>query len=109
MRILENGTGCLSICVVYFTISWLCILGNRWQPQRILCVFLADGNIYLGTSSVRIITPGLKELVDLSTYWLQEGCKKPSFCDGHDLNRDSVVDLLDFALLWNSSVEFINE
>ena len=44
---------------------------------------------------------GLKELVELSTYWLEEGCKKSHWCDGLDINKDSVVNLIDFALLQN--------
>ena len=44
--------------------------------------FLTDGNIFLGTASVRTITPGLKDMMDLSTYWLEEGCKKPHWCNG---------------------------
>ena len=70
---------------------------------------LINGESFYGTAKVRIITPGLKELVELSTYWLEVGCKKPHWCDGLDLNRDSVVDLVDFVLLQKSCVEFIYE
>ncbi|MFC1783222.1 GLUG motif-containing protein [Planctomycetota bacterium] len=69
--------------------------------------YLADGSVFYGTASVRIITPGLQELADLSAYWLQTGCKKPHWCGGLDLNRDSVVNMLDFALLQKSRIEFI--
>jgi len=82
----------------------LCSLVGDWPDELTVAGFLADGNIFLGTSSVRTITPGLTELMDLSTYWLQDGCKKPHWCDGLDLNRDSVVNLLDFALLHNCCI-----
>ena len=87
----------------------VCSLAGDWPESLTVAGFLADGNIFLGTASVRTITPGRAELVDLSTYWLQETCKDSYFCDGLDLNRDSVVNLLDFTLLPNSTVEFISE
>ncbi|KPK75693.1 MAG: hypothetical protein AMJ79_10275, partial [Phycisphaerae bacterium SM23_30] len=59
------------------------------------------------SASVRIITPGMKELADFAAYWLQSDCKKPLWCSGLDLNHDSMVNLLDFALLQKSRVEFI--
>ncbi|MCK5272800.1 MAG: hypothetical protein KAJ52_09480, partial [Sedimentisphaerales bacterium] len=41
---------------------------------------LINGESFYGTAKVRIITPGLEELVELSTYWLEAGCKKPHWC-----------------------------
>jgi hypothetical protein len=43
--------------------------------------------------------------MELSTYWLEEGCEKPHWCDGFDINQDSVVNLIDFALLQNYCIE----
>ncbi len=71
--------------------------------------FLTDGNIFLGTSKVRMITPGPKDIGELSLYWLNADCVQPDFCDGIDMNRDSLVNLLDYALLLNSQVEFVSE
>ncbi|MFC1783541.1 GLUG motif-containing protein, partial [Planctomycetota bacterium] len=69
--------------------------------------YFTDGLVFYGTASVRIITPGLEELAELAAYWLEDGCKKPHWCGGLDLNRDSVVNLSDFTLLQKSHIEFI--
>jgi parallel beta-helix repeat protein len=42
----------------------------------------------------------------LAAYWLVADCGRPDWCGGSDLNRDSIVDFADFALL-NSCCEVI--
>jgi len=87
----------------------VCSLAGDWPQKLTVAGFLTDGNIFLGTSTVRMITPGLKEIGELSLYWLNADCVQPDFCDGIDLNRDSMVNLLDYALLLNNQVEFVSE
>ncbi len=60
----------------------LCSLAGDWPQALTVAGLLADGDTFLGTSSVRTITPGRADVVDLSNYWLQEVCEKSSFCDG---------------------------
>ncbi len=87
----------------------VCSLAGDWPEALTVAGFLTDGNIFLGTSTVRMIAPGLKEIEELALYWLNADCDQPDWCDGIDLNRDSMVNLLDYALLLNSQVEFIRE
>jgi hypothetical protein len=87
----------------------VCSLAGDWPEALTVAGFLADGNIFLGTSTVRMIAPGMKEIEELALYWLNADCDQPDWCDGIDLSRDSVVNLLDYALLLNSQVEFIRE
>jgi hypothetical protein len=87
----------------------LCSLSGDWPEELTVAGFLSDGNIFLGISTVRMITPGLKDIEELALYWLNADCIHPDFCDGVDLNRDSLVNLLDYALLQNNQVEFIRE
>jgi hypothetical protein len=87
----------------------LCSLTGNWPQKLTVAGFLTDGNIFLGSSTVRMITPGTKDIGELSLYWLNADCVQPDFCDGIDLNRDSLVNFLDYALLQNSQVEFVSE
>jgi len=87
----------------------VCSLAGDWPEALTVAGFLTDGNIFLGTSTVRMIAPGLKEIGELSLYWLNADCVHPDFCDRIDMNRDSMVNLLDYALLLNSQVEFVSE
>ena len=77
------------------------------MPEEII-VFgsFTNGKTFYGTADVRIILPGLREIAVLSSNWLQTGCQKPHWCDGMDMNQDSVVDLKDFTLLQNGGIEF---
>lgn len=38
------------------------------------------------------------DLVSFSGYWLETGCEYPEWCGHADLNHDSIVNLIDFAL-----------
>ncbi|MHC4309621.1 MAG: GLUG motif-containing protein, partial [Planctomycetota bacterium] len=87
----------------------LCSLAGNWPQALTVAGFLADGNIFLGSSKVRITHPGMNVIEELASYWLQTDCVHPDFCNGIDMNRDSIVNLLDYALLMNTNVEFINE
>ena len=87
----------------------VCSLAGDWPEELTVAGFLADGNIFLGTSTVRIIHPGMKVIEDLASCWLQGDCAHPAWCDGIDMNRDSLVNLLDYALLMNIEVEFVTD
>ena len=82
---------------------------SDWPEELTVAGFLADGNIFLGTSTVRIIHPGMKVIEELASCWLQGDCVHPTWCDGIDMNRDSLVNLLDYALLMNIEVEFVTD
>jgi hypothetical protein len=87
----------------------VCSLAGDWPQMLTVAGFLTDGSIFLGTSSVRIIHPGLKVIEELAFYWLNVDCVHPDFCDRIDMNRDSLVNLLDYALLMNINVEFVTD
>jgi len=87
----------------------VCSLAGDWPEALTVAGFLAYGNIFLGTSTVRMITPGLKDIGELALHWLNADCVQPDFCNRIDMNRDSLVKLLDYALLLNSQVEFVSE
>jgi len=87
----------------------VCSLTGDWPETLTVAGFLTDGNIFLGTSKVKIIHPGMKVIEELASCWLQGDCVHPDFCGGIDMNRDSMVNLLDYALLLNCQVEFVSE
>jgi hypothetical protein len=86
-----------------------CSLAGDWPQELTVAGFLADGNIFLGTSTVRIIHPGMKVIEELAWYWLNADCVQPDFCNDIDMNKDSLVNLADYALLMNIEVEFVTD
>jgi len=70
---------------------------------------LTTGQYFYGTDTIRIKTNNLEYLAVLTSYWLAAGCVEPDWCEGADLNRDSVVDFIDFALFDGCCLEFIQK
>jgi len=86
----------------------VCSLSGDWPQILTVAGFLTDGNIFLGSSTVRMITPGANDIEELALYWLNADCVYPDFCNGIDMNRDSLVNFPDYALFLNSQVEFVS-
>ncbi|MHC4462699.1 MAG: right-handed parallel beta-helix repeat-containing protein [Planctomycetota bacterium] len=108
LYVFVNDNGLVEIEAA-FEREQVCSLTGDWPEALTVVGFLTDGNIFLGTSTVRMITPGAKDIEELALYWLNADCIHPDFCDGVDMNRDSFVNLPDYALLLNSQVEFVSE
>ncbi len=108
LYVFVNENGLVQIEAAFERLS-LCSLTGDWPDKLTVTGFLADGNIFLGTSNIKIIHPGMKVIEELAWYWLNADCVHPDFCNEIDMNRDSFVNLLDYAILLNSQVEFISE
>ncbi|MHC4111887.1 MAG: GLUG motif-containing protein [Planctomycetota bacterium] len=108
LYIFVNDNGLVQIEAA-FERQVVCSLAGNWPDALTVAGFLADDNIFLGTSTVRIIHPGMKVIEELASCWLQGDCVHPTWCDGIDMNRDSLVNLLDYALLMNIEVEFVTD
>jgi parallel beta-helix repeat protein len=67
--------------------------------------FFTDGRRFSGTDTIRILDKTMERLATLALHWLQPGCGAPDWCGGSDMNRDSVVNLLDFTQLYNCCIE----
>ncbi|MHC4572658.1 MAG: GLUG motif-containing protein [Planctomycetota bacterium] len=66
---------------------------------------LTTGQQFYGTETIRITTNYFKFLADLAFHWLDHDCGKPDWCGGVDLNHDSSVDFIDFALFDGCCIE----
>lgn len=59
LYVFVNNNGLVQIEAA-FERSALCSLAGDWPDDLTVAAFLTDGNIFLGTSKVRIIAPGIK-------------------------------------------------
>ncbi|MHC4184796.1 MAG: GLUG motif-containing protein [Planctomycetota bacterium] len=50
------------------------------------------GQGFFGTDTIRVIDNTFRDLAVIATCWLKGGCVKPDWCDGADVNQDSVID-----------------
>ncbi|MHC4498099.1 MAG: right-handed parallel beta-helix repeat-containing protein, partial [Planctomycetota bacterium] len=70
---------------------------------------LTSGQQFYGTDTIKIIDHNFECLAVFASYWLQTDCGPPDWCGGGDLNEDSAVNFLDFALFDVCCVEIITE
>ena len=76
-----------------------CAAGIDYGPAEVMVIGkLTSGQDFYGTDTIRIIGNNLKYLAVFASYWLDVDCGKPDWCGGVDLDRNSVVDFVDFAL-----------
>lgn len=92
----------------FFDRESICNLAGDWPEVFRIYGFFTDGRVFFGEAGIRINPAGLKEVSELASYWMGT-CESPKWCDGLDLNRDSMVDMQDYSLLLNSEVEFTSE
>jgi hypothetical protein len=71
--------------------------------------WLTSGQQFYGTEMIKVTTNYLKYLNSLASYWLEAGCGKPDWCGGVDMDQDSAVDFLDFALFDGCCIEVVAE
>ncbi|MFC1782224.1 right-handed parallel beta-helix repeat-containing protein [Planctomycetota bacterium] len=64
-----------------------------------------NGQYFYGTDTIKIKTNVLETLAMMASRWLERGCAKPSWCDGADLNQDSMVNMVDYALFVGSCLD----
>jgi predicted outer membrane repeat protein len=65
------------------------------------------GQKFYGTETIKITKNYLKYVADLASYWLAGDCGKPDWCGGVDLDQNSRVDFVDFALFEGCCVEVV--
>jgi predicted outer membrane repeat protein len=68
-----------------------------------------SGQQFYGTDTIKVTTSYLKHLGILASYWLEQECDKPDWCEGTDLDQDSVVDFVDLALFDGCCIEVVGE
>ena len=56
-----------------------------------------SGHYFYANDEIQIIDKTAGRLLDFATHWLEEGCGEPDWCDGQDVNADTVVNFEDFA------------
>jgi hypothetical protein len=68
-----------------------------------------NGQQFSGTDTIKVTTSYFKHLGILASHWLEGECDKPDWCEGADLDQDSVVDFVDLALFDGCCIEVVGE
>ncbi|MHC4394765.1 MAG: right-handed parallel beta-helix repeat-containing protein [Planctomycetota bacterium] len=109
MNVFVNGDGFVEIEAAFSRTAFCGTLTSNEPVEVTVIGLLTTGQNFYGTDTIRITNNNLEYLAVLSSYWLRTDCDKPHWCDGADLNADSVVNFIDFALLDGCCIEVITE
>jgi len=109
INVFINEDGLVEIEIAFDRADF-CGAGIDYGPAEVTVMGrLSDCRYFYGTDTIRIITSNLKYLAVLASHWLEGGCGVPDWCGGVDLDRNSVVDFVDFVLLDGCCIEVIKE
>jgi hypothetical protein len=74
--------------------------GTDYGPAEVTVTgLLINGQPFYGTDTIRIISNKLAYITVVASHWLETNCGQPDWCNGLDLDQNSTVDFMDFALL----------
>jgi hypothetical protein len=107
MEVFVNEDGLVVVRAV-FERSLFCGVGP-FEGEVAVVGFLKSGRIFRGTDTIRIMTNNLKYLGLVASHWLAADCAAPGWCGGADLDQDSEVNFIDFAMLSNCCFEVIKD
>ena len=84
--------------------------GIDYGPAEVTVVgLLTSGQYFVGSDTIRIISGNLKYLAVFASHWLEAGCGAPDWCGGVDLDQNTIVDFVDFALFDGYCIEVVKE
>jgi len=88
----------------------ICGAGIDYGPAEVTVTGrLISCEYFVGSDTIKIITHNMTYLAELSSYYLQAGCGEPDWCGGTDIDRNSAVDFVDFALFDGCCIEVVKE
>lgn len=109
MNVFINEDGLVEIEIVFDRADF-CGAGIDYGPAEVTVTgLLSNCRYFYGTDTIRIISNSLKYLGVLSFYWLEADCGAPDWCAGIDLDQNTVVDFIDFALFDGCCIEVVKD
>jgi len=102
-----NDKGLVEI-VMSFGRGAFCGSTLDYGPAEVTVVgFLSSGQSYYGADTIKIMSHIVEALNVLASNWLETDCGKPDWCNGADVDQNSVVDLLDYGLFDGCCIEVV--
>jgi predicted outer membrane repeat protein len=97
MDVFINGDGLVEITAAFDRAIFSAL--TDYGPTDVTVIgWLTSGQYFYGTNTITIINNRFEYLAILSSYWLDGGCITPDWCNSFDIDRNSVVNFVDFAM-----------
>jgi len=109
MNISINKDGFVEIMSAFDRSVFCWAVGNNMSAERTVTVIgrFTSGQYFYGTETIKIVNKTFEYLAVLTSHWLAADCDAPDWCEGGDVNQDSVVDFIDFALFKGCCIEVV--
>jgi hypothetical protein len=75
------------------------------DTEVIVIGLLNDGRNFYGTDTIKVMDRSLEYLTTFVSDWLETNCNSPDWCIGLDVNQDSIIDFIDFAMFETCCIE----
>jgi parallel beta-helix repeat protein len=109
INVFINEDGLVEIEAAFSRAAFCGAVTDNGAVEVTVVGLLTSGQYFYGTDTIKIVTNGIKYLAVLSSYWLESDCGGPDWCGGVDLDQNTVVDLVDFALFDGCCIEVVKE
>jgi hypothetical protein len=107
INVFVNDEGLVELEVA-FARSDLCGAAGDFDPAELtVTCWFTNGDAFFGVQTVTIIDKSIEYIAACASNWLRADCGAPDWCGALDVNRDSAVDFLDFALLAGCGLEIV--
>jgi predicted outer membrane repeat protein len=93
--------------VAVFDRGAFCGIGS-FDGEIAVVGYLTSGQKFRGTDTIKIVTNKIKQLGVVASNWLSV-CGAPDWCNGADLDQDTLVNFVDVALLDGCCIEVIKD
>jgi len=109
MNVFINEDGFVEFEAAFSRTDFCGLVTINDTTEVIVIGLLKSGQNFYGTDIIKITDRAFEHLALFVSYWLAGDCSEPDWCGGSDLNADSVVNFLDFALLDGCCIEEVPE
>jgi hypothetical protein len=82
---------------------------NSEDTEVIAIGLLNDGRNFYGTDTIMVTDRSFEYLAIFVSHWLEADCSFPNWCAGLDLNQDSLVNFIDYAMFESCCIEVVEE
>jgi hypothetical protein len=109
MNVFVNDGGLVEVEAAFKRADFCAAGGESGAIEVRAAGWLTSGQQFYGSATVKITSNYLEHVANLASYWLRSDCDRPDWCGGVDIDRNSVVNFVDFALFDACCIEIIKE
>jgi len=91
-----SANGCVEV-VASFARSELCGM-DKWDGSIVVMGAFSSGGYFYGTDNIKIVPNRMKSLNMITSQWLNNDCGEPDWCDGLDVDDNTVINFIDMTL-----------